>query len=140
MPWTYQTSDKQEFVSDGTRLYSYFPRDKYVTTSPLPKGDEVSTALLFLAGRGDLTRDFTAAVPDEQPAGEWRLLLTPKSPQADFKTMTLDVDRATLALRGFTVVDEQGGVSRFRFLNLRENRGLGDGEFAFQIPKNVEIR
>jgi outer membrane lipoprotein carrier protein len=140
MRWTYQTSDKQEFVSDGTRLYSYFPRDKYVTTSPLPKGDEVSTALLFLAGRGDLTRDFAAAVPDEQPAGEWRLLLTPKSPQADFKTMTLDVDRATLALRGFTVVDEQGGVSRFRFLNLRENRGLGDGEFAFQIPKNVEIR
>jgi outer membrane lipoprotein-sorting protein len=54
--------------------------------------------------------------------------------------MTLDVDRATLALRGFTVVDEQGGISRFRFLNLRENRGLSDKEFEFQIPKNVEIR
>lgn len=140
MRWTYQTSNRQQFISDGTRLYSYFPQDRYVTTTALPKGDEVSTALLFLAGRGNLTRDFTASVPDEQPAGEWRLLLKPKAPQADFKTLTLDVDRATLALRGFTVVDDQGAISRFRFANLRENRGLTDREFEFAIPKGVELR
>ncbi len=140
MRWTYQTSNKQQFVSDGTRLYSYFPQDRYVTTTALPKGNEVSTALLFLAGRGDLTRDFTASVPDQQPPGEWRLLLKPKAPQADFKTLTLDVDRATLALRGFTVVDEQGAISKFRFANLRENRGLTDKEFDFTIPKGVELR
>lgn len=140
MRWTYQTSSKQQFVSDGTRLYSYFPQDRYVTTTALPKGNEASTALLFLAGRGDLTRDFTASVPDQQPPGEWRLLLKPKALQADFKTLTLDVDRATLALRGFTVVDDQGAISKFRFANLRENRGLADKEFEFTIPKGVELR
>jgi outer membrane lipoprotein carrier protein len=140
MRWTYQTSSKQQFVSDGARLYSYFPQDRYVTTTALPKGNEVSTALLFLAGRGDLTRDFVASVPDQQPAGEWRLLLKPKAPQADFRTLTLDVDRATLALRGFTVVDDQGAVSKFRFANLHENRGLTDKEFEFTIPKGVELR
>jgi len=140
MRWTYTGSDRQEFVADGTRLYAYFPQDKYVTMSALPKGNEVSTALLFLAGRGDLTHDFVATVPDVQPAGEWRLLLKPKTPQADFKTLTLDVDRTTLALRGFTVVDENGGVSKFRFVNLRENRGLTDEAFAFTIPKGVELR
>jgi len=141
MRWTYQTSSKQQFVSDGLRLYSYFPQDRYVTTTALPKNsNEVSTALLFLAGRGDLTRDFSASVPDQQPAGEWRLLLKPKAPQADFKTLTLDVDRATLALRGFTVVDDQGSISKFRFMNLRENRGLTDKEFEFTIPKGVELR
>ncbi|MEO8480589.1 MAG: outer membrane lipoprotein chaperone LolA [Acidobacteriota bacterium] len=140
MRWTYSTSNKQQFVSDGTRLYSYFPQDRYATTTALPKGNEVSTALLFLAGRGDLTRDFVASVPDQQPSGEWRLLLKPKATQADFKTLTLDVDRATLALRGFTVVDDQGAISRFRFLNLRENRGLTDKEFEFTIPKGVDLR
>jgi outer membrane lipoprotein carrier protein len=140
MRWTYQSSSKQQFISDGTRLYSYFPQDRYVTTTALPKGNEVSTALLFLAGRGDLTRDFTASVPDQQPQGEWRLLLKPKTSQADFRTLTLDVDRATLALRGFTVVDDQGAVSKFRFSNLRENRGLSDKEFEFTIPKGVELR
>jgi outer membrane lipoprotein carrier protein len=140
MRWAYQSSDKKQFVSDGTRLYSYFPQDRYVTTTALPKGNDVSTALLFLAGRGDLTRDFTASVPDQQPVGEWRLLLKPKAPQADFKTLTLDVDRSTLALRGFTVVDDQGGISKFRFANLRENRGLTDKEFEFTIPKGVELR
>lgn len=140
MRWTYDGADKKVFVSDGTRMYSYFPRDKYVTSSPLPKDNEASTALLFLAGRGDLTRDFVASVPDEQPDGAWRLLLKPKSPQADFKTLTLDVDRATLALRGFTVVDDQGSVSRFEFTDLRENRGLTDKDFEFTMPKGVELR
>jgi len=140
MRWTYAGSDRQEFVSDGTRLYAYFPEDKYVTMSALPKGNDVSTAVLFLAGRGDLTHDFVASVPDVQPPGEWRLLLKPKTPQADFKTLTLDVDRATLALRGFTVVDQNGGVSKFRFTNLRENRGLTDEAFVFTIPKGVELR
>ena len=140
MRWVYQSTDKKQFVSDGTRFYSYFPQDKYVTQSLLPKSDEASTALLFLAGRGDLTRDFVASAPDEQPAGEWRLVLKPKSKQADFKTLTLDVDRSSLALRGLTVVDEQGGISKFRFINLRENRGLTDREFEFAIPKGVELR
>jgi outer membrane lipoprotein carrier protein len=117
MRWTYEGEDRQVFVADGTRFYSY-----------------------FLAGRGDLTRDFVARVPDEQPAGEWRLLLTPKSPQADFKSLTLDVDRQSLALRGLTIVDDQGGVSRYRFQHLQENRGLGDREFEFTIPKGVELR
>jgi outer membrane lipoprotein carrier protein len=141
MRWTYQSADKQVFVSDGTRFYSYFPLDKYVTASPLPKDDDAPTALMFIAGRGDLTRDFTASVPDQQPAGEWRLLLTPKSARADFKTLTLDVDRDSLALRGLTIVDDEGGgISRYRFQNLHENRGLSDREFEFTIPKGVELR
>jgi outer membrane lipoprotein carrier protein len=140
MRWTYASSDQNEFISDGSRFYSYFPKDKYVTSSPLPKGDEASTALLFLAGRGDLTRDFVATVPDEMQAGEWRLILKPTSKQADFKTLTLDVDRTSLAMRGLTVVDDQGGVSKYRFDNLRENRGLTDREFEFSIPKGVELR
>jgi outer membrane lipoprotein carrier protein len=140
MRWTYAAPDRKEFVADGSRFYSYFPQDKYVMSQPLPTGNQASTALLFIAGRGSLTRDFTAAVPDTQPAGEWRLILTPKAAQADFKTLTLDVDRATLALRGLTVVDEQNAVSKFRFSNLRENQNLSDREFVFTIPKGVELR
>ncbi len=54
--------------------------------------------------------------------------------------MTLEVDRTSLALRGLVIVDENGGTSRYRFLHLRENRGLPDRDFEFAIPDGVEIR
>lgn len=140
MRWTFTTGDRNQVVSDGVRTYSYFPRDKYVAIAPLPAGDDASTALLFLTGRGDITRDFTASLPGEPPPGEWHLALAPRRPQADFVTLTLQVDRRSLALRGLVVVDAQGGTQRFRFSNLRENRGLPDSLFEFTIPRGVEIR
>jgi chaperone LolA len=138
MRWTY--ADKQEFVSDGLKTYFYEPRDKHVMISSLPKANETSTALLFLAGRGDLTKDFAASAPANQPAGEWRLVLRPVAGrQADFTALTLEVARTSLELRGLVIEDDQAGtLSRLRFTNLRENRGLVDREFSFQIPKGVE--
>jgi outer membrane lipoprotein carrier protein len=140
MRWTFTTGDKNEVVADGVRMYSYFPRDRYVVVSAIPADEEVSTALLFLAGRGDLTRDFTPSLPPSQPAGEWHLTLMPKTKQPDFTSLTIQVNRQTLALTGLIVVDTQGGTQKFRFENLRENRGLVDASFTFLIPRGVEIR
>lgn len=140
MRWTYTTGDRNETVSDGTTLYSYFRADRHVSTSPLPADNEASTALLFLTGRGNLARDFTASLPADQPAGEWRLELRPRTPQSDFETLTLEVDRTSLAFRGLIVVDAQGGSSAFRFTEMRENVGLADREFTFTAPRGVEVR
>jgi outer membrane lipoprotein carrier protein len=139
MRWVYTAPEKKEFIADGVRMYSYFPADKYVMISPLPKEGESSTALLFLSGRGSLVRDFTSDLASEQPDGEWHLILVPNTKQ-DFSSLTLAVDRRTLAMRGLTVRDDQGGVSTFRFNDLQENRHLPDRDFLFKVPKGVEIR
>lgn len=136
--FTYESPDRKIFVSDGSQFYSYFPEDKSGTVSPLPKDDELSTALLFLAGRGDAVRDFTPSLPAPQPDGEWHLRLVPRSRHADFDSLTLIVDRGTLALRGFVTVDDQG-TNTIRFTNLRENTGLRDAAFLFSFPKGTEI-
>jgi chaperone LolA len=137
---TYRTGDRNEFVADGTLLHSHFARDRYVTQMTLPGAGEAPTWMSFLAGRGDLVRDFTARLADTQPQGEWRLVLTPRVPQADFKSLTLEVDRASLQLRGLTVVDMQGTTNVYRFTNLRENVGLADREFQFQVPRGVAVK
>jgi len=36
-------------------------------------------------------------------------------------------------------VDAQGGKSSFFFTNLKENVGLADKEFAFRIPRGVDV-
>src|SRR5207253_3476136 len=61
MRWEYTTPEKKTFVSDGQRIYSYIPADKQVIISPMPSDDQAPTAVLFLAGKGSLTRDFTVS-------------------------------------------------------------------------------
>lgn len=135
---TYEKPERKIFVADGSQFYSYFPADRAGSVNPLPKEGESSTALLFIAGRGDLTRDFTASLPGTQPQGEWEIKLVPKTPQSDFQTLTLIVDRATLALNGFVTVDDQG-TNTIRFLHVKENTGLRDDAFEFKFPKGTEI-
>jgi len=137
--WEYASGSKQLFVANGVDLKYYNPEDKVGTVEPLPKGDDAETNLLFLAGRGDLTRDFEATLPAQQPEGLWVLNLTPKKPQPQYKSLELSVDRATLELRGLVTHEAQGGVSTFAFTNLRENTRLSDKDFEFGFPKGTQI-
>ena len=139
MWWRYTAPDKKEYVADGTRLYQFFPQDKLGYNTALPKAGDASTALLFLAGKGDLVRDFSGVMPPEQPDGEWHLLLTPKTKQPDYETMTLVVDRKTMSLRGLVLKSEEG-TQAFTFTRFRANTGLKDTDFNFTFPRGTEVR
>ena len=136
--FTYESPDRKEFVSDGSQFYSYFQESRYGTRTPLPRESEQSTALLFLAGRGNLARDFTPSLAGQPAVDEWHLTLVPKQVQTDFQTLTLFVDRRTLVLRGFGTTDEQG-KNTIRFTNIRENRGLTEKDFVFKFPPGTEF-
>ena len=138
MRWTLETGSRHEVVSDGTRLFNYFPKDKIVSVMAL--NDQTSTALLLLTGRGDIARDFTARMAADQPPTEWRLTLTPRIAQPDYKEMTLAVDCTELRLTGLDILDDQSTVRAFRFSNLRENQGIADSVFTFRIPPGVEVQ
>jgi outer membrane lipoprotein-sorting protein len=64
--------------------------------------------------------------------------LVPKSRQTDFDTLTLFLDRSTLALRGFLTTDDQG-TNTIQFSKLKENTGLQDTAFVFKFPKGTEM-
>jgi outer membrane lipoprotein carrier protein len=142
MRWEYTTPEAKTFVSDGLKMYSYIPADKQVVVSPVPPDNEASTPALFLAGKGSLTRDFTATLttsPAGTPTGARALKLVPKTHQQDYDDMILVVDGETLAFRGLVTTDAQGGKSSFSFANLKENAGLTDKDFAFKIPRGVDV-
>jgi outer membrane lipoprotein carrier protein len=142
MRWTYAAPDNNVFVSDGTRFYSYIPADKQVTISDIPADDAASKPALFLAGKGNLTRDFTVSLTDPDaamPAGTLALKLVPRGGQADYDWFVLEVEPGTYRLRGLLVNEAQGGTSSFSFTNLKENVGLADKEFEFKPPRGVEV-
>jgi chaperone LolA len=139
MRWTFTKPDRKEFVADGTKLYTYFPADRVGTENLLSDTGDDSLALLFLAGKGDLTRDFVPAMPPEQPANEWQVVLSPKKRQDQYNTLTLGVRRDSLALTGLVIVDEEGTQS-YQFTNFKSNTGLKDSDFSFKFPAGTVRR
>jgi len=139
MRWEYNSPEKKTFVSDGRRIYSYVPADKQVIESAAPSEDEATTAVLFLAGKGNLLRDFDVAYADAPAANTIALRLNPKKKQRDYDWLVLTVDRASMQIRGLTAADRQGGRSSFAFTGLKENTGIGDTVFTFKIPRGVDV-
>jgi outer membrane lipoprotein carrier protein len=139
MRWEYTAPEKKTFVSDGTMIYSYIPADKQVVRSAVPKDDEATTAVLFLAGKGNLVRDFRISYADPAPEGTLSLRLDPKQKQNDYDWLILGVDAKTMQIRSLTAADQEGGRSTFQFSNYRENTGLADPAFMFKIPKGTDV-
>jgi outer membrane lipoprotein carrier protein len=139
MRWEYTSPERKTFVSDGRKIYSYIPADRQVVVADMPREDEATTAVLFLAGKGDLTRDFSVSYADAGTGDLWLLRLDPRRKQRDYDWLILGVDPGTLQIRRLVAADQQGGTSTFDFTNYRENTGLTDKIFAFTIPRGVDV-
>lgn len=141
MRWTYTWPEKKEFVSDGRTMWSYIPEDKQVILNAVPAADEASSPALFLAGKGNIARDFTAsaAAPPGLRPDELAIQLVPRHAQPDYDALVLVVARDTLQLHRLVTTDSQGGTSTFAFRRLRENVGLPPATFTFRIPRGVEV-
>jgi len=141
MRFSYDKPERKEFVSDGTRLYSYLIADKQVIVSAAPGADQGDIPAMFLAGQSDLARDYTpsfTALPGAAP-GLLTLKLVPKKHSSDYESIGIGVEPKTLQIQFITAVDTQGGRSSFSFTNLKENRGLADKDFEFRIPRGVDV-
>lgn len=107
--------------------------------SDVPPDNQATSAALFLAGKGDLVRDFTAQLAETSTPGSVSLKLTPRRAEQEYEWLVVTADAATLQIRGLTTRDRQGGESTLSFTNLKENQRISDKEFAFRIPRGVDV-
>lgn len=139
MRWAYKAPEEKLFVSDGVRMYMHTPADNQVLVSAVPADDQATTAVLFLTGKGKLTRDFTVSFIEGAPAGTYALKLQPKLEERDYDWLQLVVDRSTFQIRSLMAADKQGTRSTFTFSNFKENVGLPDKTFQFSIPRGADV-
>ena len=95
--------------------------------------------MLFLAGKGNLTRDFNVTFVEGGGPDTYALQLEPKLPERDYDWLQVVVDRSTFQIRSLTAADKQGGRSTFVFSNFKENTGMSDKTFAFKIPRGADV-
>jgi len=140
MRWDY-TTPHQKLISDGHTLWFYQPDEKQVLVSNLSSVLKERAPLAFLAGEGNLSRDFNFLNLKEsvsQKEETYVVELTPKEPLATFSKLILTVDKGTFTVLQADVLDGLGNVTRTRFINTKINVGLSDSLFRFIIPRGTE--
>jgi outer membrane lipoprotein carrier protein len=135
MLWEYRDPEKKTFVSDGKTFYFYVPADRQVVVRD--QDQERSIPALLLSGEGDILSQFEPGL-ETGPDGHERLRLTPRKPTPEIERVFVEAD-AEGRVRMIEVEDAQGSRSRFELEDIRENVGLPDRLFRFQIPRGVEV-
>ena len=134
MLFDYQTPDKNLFVADGESYYFYVPRDKQVMVQT-QRGDKRATARILAEGR--LLEHFECTGEEKDTLGR-KLILVPLEPDPNVARVAVVLDER-LRLLALEIVDAEGSSSRLVFDGFRENVGLKDTEFRFDVPRGVEV-
>ena len=141
MLWDYRVPN-QKLISNGLTLWFYQPEEKQVFVSDVSKVIKEKAPLAFLAGEGDLTRDFNLVNSSEsvsQKEGMFVLELVPKEPQPALSKLILTVNKKTFYVVQADVFDGLGNVTRTRFIDIKTNGNLSNSLFQFSIPPGVEV-
>jgi outer membrane lipoprotein carrier protein len=136
MRWEYKDPERKLFVSDGRTFYFYVPADKQVIVSEQDQQRSLAARLLY--GKGGLAEEFSASLDEPLEEGVVRLRLVPRREQPDVERALVDVEPSG-RIRAILLEDVQGNRTRFSFEGLRENTGLKDELFRFEVPKGVEV-
>jgi outer membrane lipoprotein carrier protein len=100
------------------------------------------TPLAFLAGEGNLSRDFNLLNFSEstsQKEDHYILELAPKEPYGVLSKLSLTVDKKTYFVLQADVFDGMGNVTRTRFIDIKMNSDYPDAFFQFTIPAGAEV-
>jgi len=141
MRWDY-TVPNQKIVSDGHKLWYYQPEEKQVLVSDVSNVLKERTPLAFLAGEGNLSRDFNflnlneSASPKED---NYVIELVPKEAISTLSKLVLTVDKKSYIVLQADVFDGLGNLTRTRFMNIKTNVGVSHSFFQFAIPPGTEV-
>jgi outer membrane lipoprotein carrier protein len=140
MRWIYRKPTKQEIISDGKILWNYRPEDKQVIVSQMTQAFQSKTPSTFLAGIGNLKRDFQARFIQDPSSGKiYSLELTPLEAQGSLEKLFLLVDRENFKILQAKVQDAMGNVTQINFFKIQFDNNLSDSLFTFTPPKGVEV-
>jgi len=138
MRWDYQVPN-QKFISDGQTLWYYQPEENQVFIS---NAEKMIKEFGFLAGEGDLRRDFKFLNMNESSSQKEDLFifeLAPRESHPAVSKLSLSVDKKTYYILQVDVIDGLGNVTRTRFTDIKTNIELPHSFFQFKVPSGVEV-
>ena len=141
--WSYQEPVRKDFVYDGTKAYFYEPQNSQVTVFEQFEDSQLSVAMRFLWGQGNIKEIFRVGSCDESckggEPGDWKVRLTPKQALPTIDRVVLIVDPKTKRPRLSIIFDPLGNHTEYAFSNFVSEPGIDQKKFEFKIPPNVSV-
>lgn len=140
MRWIYQKPQKQEIISDGKNLWTYRPEEKQVVVTPMTQAFQSKVPETFLAGLGNLKKDFQARfLKEPSGSGNYFLEFTPVENQGSLEKLFLVVERENFKIVQARIQDVMGNITQINFAQVKFNNNLADSLFNFTPPPGVEV-
>lgn len=138
--WDYLDPEKKIALLLGDRTALYLEEDRQLIRGRL--SGEHGLFPRLLAGRDridDLFLAILVATPSTGGRGAYRLRLIPKGAHGAMAEATLTLRPPEFSLDGAELLDETGNRTTYAFSDMRRNRGLPEGLFAFEPPPGTEV-
>lgn len=138
MRWDYVKPEAQLIVGDGTTLWIYQPDLKQVIKAPLGEAFQSKAPVTFLAGLGNVRRDFEPSLEKDQ-ADSWILKLLPRQKDSGLGTLLLTVRKADASVAEARITDAAGTTTAIRFGQEQRNLDVPETTFTFTPPPGVDV-
>ncbi len=137
--WEYLHPEKFLIISDGTKLYVYYPEEKRAYVYPTGKVISSQLALGFMSGRGDIRKDLKVESYQVLSGGLWEISFLPLAQENQIEKINLIVDLATGEVKRFSIWHQSGEKLIITFKKVEYNQNTPDKIFRFNPPKDVKI-
>ncbi len=138
--WDYLDPEKKVALLLGERTALYLEDERLMSRGRLSPEQGLFPRLL--AGRDRVEEFFAAslvATPSTGGRGAYRLRLVPKGDPAALGAVTVTLRPPAFVIEGAELLDETGNRTTYKFSNVRRNRALPEGLFAFEPPPGTEL-
>ncbi len=138
--WDYLDPERKVATLVGDRTMVYLEADRQMTRGRLSPEQGLFPRLL--AGKERIESLFSptlVATPASGGDGTYKLRLTAKGAAGAISEITLTLKAPQFAIEAADLVDETGNRTTDAFTDLKRNRNLTPGLFAFEPPPGTDI-
>ncbi len=139
MRWDYDFPETKLALSDGQRVWIYYPREHRVDVELLARLGDSAPAVQILMGRWRLRERFRLQSL-ERHESEVTLNLVPREQEAAVRAVRITVRESDLALRVLEAEEPGGNLLRYRFEDWQEGIEISADLFRFTPPPGTRVQ
>jgi outer membrane lipoprotein carrier protein len=140
MRWDYLEPERKVALVEGDSTRLYLAEDRQLWRGRLSDAEGYLPELLASERRlAELFRPELASSVREGRGEVYRLRLVPRQASEAFEQVELTLRPPEFAIEAVELLDAAGNRVRYRFRDLRRNRGVPASAFVFEPPSGTEI-
>jgi len=137
--WEYEKPERFLIISDGVKIFIYYPEEKEVLIYSSGKMISSQLALGFMNGRGSIKKDLKLESFEILGKNMWRISFLPLTKDPHIEKIILTVNLDTGEVKEFYFINTIGEKIKIVFKNLEYNLNLENKLFTFIPPRDSKI-